>query len=94
LFTDVDPEPIFYWSGPRYRDLFPSAVNPFYADIQDNVSQRVTAYGAQQTTGDAPAEEPAEEELPITDAPVNDGTLSPPDTTDATPEEAPPTEPQ
>jgi hypothetical protein len=94
LFTDVDPEPIFYWSGPRYRDLFPSAVNPFYADIQDNVSQRITAYWAQQTAGDAPAEEPAEEELPLTDTPVNDGTLSPPDTTDATPEEAPPTAPQ
>lgn len=51
LFTDVVPEPIFYWSGPRYRDLFPSIVNPFYADIEDNVSRRLMAFEAQRAVG-------------------------------------------
>lgn len=94
LFTDLDPEPIFYWSGPRYRDLFPSAINPFYADIQDNVSQRITAFWAQRTMGEITPEPSPDEELPMTDAPVNDGSLSPPDTTETFPEDAPPTAPR
>jgi len=80
LFTDVDPEPIFYWSGPRYRDLFPSAVNPFYADIQDNVTQRITAFWAQRTMGEV---DETGAPLPLADKPVDDGALSPPDTTEA-----------
>ena len=96
LFTDVEPEPIFYWSGPRYRDLFPSTVNPFYADIQDNVNQRVTAFWAQRTAGATlgePAEAPAPEEPPLPETPGDDG-LPLPDTSDPVPAEDPPTAPQ
>lgn len=76
LFTDIVPEPIFYWTGPRYRDLFPSTVNPFYADIEDNVAQRITAFMAQRRASDtaAPGEPP-----PMTDMPANDETIGPPD---------------
>ncbi|MBU6156393.1 MAG: DUF3089 domain-containing protein [Alphaproteobacteria bacterium] len=96
LFTDVEPEPIFYWSGPRYRDLFPSAVNPFYADIQDNVNQRITAFWAQRTAGAAlgePADAPAAEEAPLPDA-AGDDDLPLPDTSDPVPAEDLPTAPQ
>jgi hypothetical protein len=47
LFTDVTPSPIYMWTGPRYRDLFPSSTNPFYADIKDNVARRTEAFAAQ-----------------------------------------------
>ena len=47
LFTDVTPDPIFLWAGPRYRELFPSRVNPFYGDIKDNVARRIESYTAQ-----------------------------------------------
>ena len=65
LFTDITPEPIFLWSGPRYRELFPSSVNPFYADIKDNVRRRVDSYLAQQSMG--PTTESGEPQ------PVSDG---------------------
>lgn len=96
LFTDVEPEPIFYWSGPRYRDLFPSKVNPFYADIQDNVNQRVTAFWAQRNAVAAPADPagaPATEEPALPEAPEDDS-LPPPDTTDPEPMQDGPTAPQ
>ena len=47
LFVDVTPDPIFLWAGPRYRELFPSRVNPFFADIKDNVARRIESYAAQ-----------------------------------------------
>ena len=47
LFTDLDPDPIFFWTGPRYQDLFPSKVNPFFADIRANVQQRIESFLAQ-----------------------------------------------
>lgn len=47
LFTDVAPDPIFLWAGPRYRELFPSRINPFYGDIKDNVARRVESFTAQ-----------------------------------------------
>jgi len=47
LFTEIDPDPIFLWTGPRYEDLFPSKINPFFADIRANVQQRVESYLAQ-----------------------------------------------
>jgi len=47
LFVDVVPEPIFLWTGPRYRELFPSAVNPFYSDIKENVARRTASFVAQ-----------------------------------------------
>ncbi len=72
LFTDVVPEPIFYWSGPRYRDLFPSTVNPFYADIEDNAQRRVASFWAQRAMA---TPENIDDPLP-SGAP----TLPPPDT--------------
>ncbi|NOT42295.1 MAG: DUF3089 domain-containing protein [Alphaproteobacteria bacterium] len=47
LFTDVTPSPIFLWTGPRYRELFPSTVNPFFADIKENVTRRADSFAAQ-----------------------------------------------
>lgn len=47
LFTDVTPDPMFMWTGPRYRELFPSKTNPFYADIKDNVARRAESFAAQ-----------------------------------------------
>ena len=47
LFVDVTPDPIFLWAGLRYRELFPSRVNPFFADIKDNVARRIESYAAQ-----------------------------------------------
>jgi Protein of unknown function (DUF3089) len=47
LFTDVTPSPIFLWTGPRYRELFPSTVNPFFADIRENVTRRAESFAAQ-----------------------------------------------
>lgn len=47
LFTDVTPDPIFFWTGPRYRELFPSKINPFYGDIKDNVARRAESFAAQ-----------------------------------------------
>ncbi len=47
LFTDIDSEPMFFWTGPRYQDVFPSKINPFFADIRANVQQRVESYLAQ-----------------------------------------------
>ena len=48
LFTDITSDPLFLWTGPRYRELFPSSINPFYADIKDNVTRRIEAFTAQQ----------------------------------------------
>lgn len=47
LFTDVVADPIFFWTGPRYRELFPSKINPFFADIRDNVRRRAESFAAQ-----------------------------------------------
>jgi hypothetical protein len=47
LFTDVTPSPIYLWTGPRYRDLFPSSINPFFADIKENVARRAESFIAQ-----------------------------------------------
>jgi hypothetical protein len=49
LFTDITPDPIFLWAGPRYRELFPSQVNPFYADIRENVKRRIDSFAAQSS---------------------------------------------
>jgi hypothetical protein len=54
LFIDVMPDPIFLWAGPRYRELFPSSVNPFFADIQDNVARRKEAFMAQASLTEPP----------------------------------------
>lgn len=54
LFTDITPDPIFLWSGPRYRELFPSSINPFYADIKDNVARRIETYLAQASLPEPP----------------------------------------
>jgi hypothetical protein len=79
LFTDLTPEPMFLWSGPRYRELFPSNINPFYEDIKDNVARRIETYIAQraaipETTPETetsidPSTEAATEPLPSTAAP-------------------------
>jgi hypothetical protein len=47
LFTDLDPDPVFFWTGPRYEDLFPSKTNPFFSDIRANVQSRIESYLAQ-----------------------------------------------
>ena len=47
LFVDVTPDPVFFWAGPRYRELFPSRINPFFADIKDNVARRIESFAAQ-----------------------------------------------
>jgi hypothetical protein len=47
LFVDVTPDPAFFWAGPRYRELFPSRINPFFADIKDNVARRIESFAAQ-----------------------------------------------
>ncbi|MBI1212324.1 MAG: DUF3089 domain-containing protein [Alphaproteobacteria bacterium] len=60
LFIDIDPDPLFFWTGPRYEALFPSRVNPFYSDIRANVQSRIESYLAQASlpappkSGDAP----------------------------------------
>jgi Protein of unknown function (DUF3089) len=58
LFVDVTPDPVFFWAGPRYRELFPSRINPFFADIKDNVARRVESFAAQASLP-TPPEEPA-----------------------------------
>jgi hypothetical protein len=57
LFVDVTPDPIFLWAGPRYRELFPSKINPFYADIKDNVARRIESYQAQASLPAPPDDE-------------------------------------
>ena len=57
LFTDIAPDPIFLWAGPRYQELFPSNVNPFYADISDNVERRIKSFLAQGSLSEPPADE-------------------------------------
>lgn len=68
LFTDITPDPLFLWSGPRYRELFPSSINPFYADIKDNVARRAEAFAALQagpsSAEDGSATPTSSEELP------------------------------
>lgn len=54
LFTDVTPDPIFFWAGPRYREMFPSRINPFFSDIKDNVSRRIESFSAQASLPDPP----------------------------------------
>ncbi|MCE9522472.1 MAG: DUF3089 domain-containing protein [Alphaproteobacteria bacterium] len=54
LFVDVAPDPIFLWAGPRYRELFPSSVNPFFADIKDNVARRIESFAAQASLPEPP----------------------------------------
>lgn len=56
LFVDVTPDPIFFWAGPRYRELFPSRINPFFADIKDNVARRVESFAAQASLPTPPEE--------------------------------------
>jgi len=65
LYTDVTPDPIFLWVGPRYRELFPSEINPFYADIKDNVARRIESFAAQASLPEPPQEDQfaPEEEL-------------------------------
>lgn len=78
LFTDVVPEPIFYWTGPRYRDLFPSTINPFYADIEDNVTRRIASLWAQRTIADPQQEDQSfQEEEPTLPTPDTSGALEP-----------------
>lgn len=64
LFVDPQPDPIFLWVGPRYRELFPSRINPFYGDIRENVKARIDSFAAQaslpEPEGDSFATEPAE----------------------------------
>ena len=60
LFIDIDPDPVFFWTGPRYEDLFPSKVNPFFSDIRANVQSRIESFLAQASlpappsSGDVP----------------------------------------
>lgn len=54
LFTDVTTDPMFMWTGPRYRELFPSKFNPFFADIKDNVARRAESFAAQATLPEPP----------------------------------------
>ncbi|MBP6014709.1 MAG: DUF3089 domain-containing protein [Alphaproteobacteria bacterium] len=56
LFTDVTPDPIFFWAGPRYREMFPSRINPFFGDIKDNVTRRIESFAAQASLPDPPRE--------------------------------------
>jgi hypothetical protein len=44
LFVDAQPDPLFSFAGPRYRDLFPPVVNLFYENIRQNVALRLEAY--------------------------------------------------
>jgi hypothetical protein len=60
LFTDIAPEPIFLWVGPRYRELFPSRVNLFFADIKDNVARRIESFMAQASLPE-PEQDPTTE---------------------------------
>jgi len=57
LFVDVAPDPIFLWTGPRYRELFPSSVNPFFGDIKDNVARRIESFAAQASLPSPPDSE-------------------------------------
>jgi hypothetical protein len=54
LFTDVMTDPIFMWTGPRYRELFPSKINPFFGDIKDNVARRAESFAAQASLPEPP----------------------------------------
>lgn len=56
LFTDVTPDPIFFWAGPRYREMFPSRINPFFGDIKDNAARRIESFAAQASLPDPPRE--------------------------------------
>lgn len=73
LFTDLSPDPIFLWAGPRYRELFPASVNPFYLDIKDNIRRRIQSFEAQQSSlPEPPPIEGVESELssvPVTAEP-------------------------
>lgn len=62
LYTDVTPEPIFLWAGPRYRELFPSRINPFFGDIKDNVARRIESFDAQASLPQPPDAEELEPE--------------------------------
>ena len=77
LFTDITPDPMFLWSGPRYRDLFPSNINPFYADIKDNVVTRSQAFAAQKA-----GPQPAADGTPAAPADDLPGPLDTPPPTD------------
>lgn len=67
LFVDIAPDPIFFWAGPRYRELFPSRINPFFADIKDNVARRVESFAAQASLPTPPDDS---SELDPGDSPV------------------------
>ena len=54
LFTDIAANPLFLWTGPRYRELFPSSTNPFFADIKENVARRAEAFAAQASLPEPP----------------------------------------
>jgi hypothetical protein len=49
LWVDVQPAPLFGFTGPRYRDLFPPGENLFYENIRQNFVRRL------ETFADAPA---------------------------------------
>jgi hypothetical protein len=57
LFTDIEPDPIYLWAGPRYRDLFPSRINPFFVDIKKNVERRIESFAAQASLPEPPEDE-------------------------------------
>jgi hypothetical protein len=44
LFVDAQPDPLYGFAGPRYRDLFPPVVNLFYENIRQNVALRLEAF--------------------------------------------------
>jgi Protein of unknown function (DUF3089) len=56
LIVDVTPDPVFFWAGPRYRELFPSRINPFFGDIKDNVTRRIESFAAQASLPTPPDE--------------------------------------
>lgn len=82
LFTDLTPEPMFLWSGPRYRELFPSSINPFFGDLKDNVARRIESYLAQRAA--TPETPPDPQETP-TEAPVEQPLPEPESEQPATP---------
>jgi hypothetical protein len=57
LFTDIETDPIYLWAGPRYRDLFPSRINPFFTDIRKNVERRIESFAAQASLPEPPEDE-------------------------------------
>ena len=44
LFVDEQPPPLFTFTGPRYRDLYPPRVNLFFENTRQNFQRRLEAY--------------------------------------------------